>query len=148
MITFDPGTGEPQRWVVCFSRTAATTWLQRAPIGRYKHVRAFGCVVPIQTWVFFDPAMSRTSLRLARGAAATALMMEFLHEADAILIERRERARAVPRLAGWCVPQIRHLLGLSGIGALRPAALWNELLRHGGEILPHGRHTPIHAAAD
>lgn len=148
MITFDPGAGEPERWVVCFCRKAATRWLQRAPIGRYKHVRAFGCVVPIQTWVFFDPAMDRTSLRLARGAAATALMMEFLHDADAIVIERRERRRMVPRMSGWCVPAIRHLLGLPGCGALRPAALWDELLRHEGKILPHGGHSAIHAGAD
>lgn len=147
MIVFDPGAGEPERWVVCFCRKAATPWMQRLPIGRYKHVRAFGCVVPIKTWIFFDPAMNRTTIRLARGDVVRLLMMEFLAEADAITVATRPRVSFAPRFGGWCVPAVRHVLGLPGRGALRPSAFFDELLRQGGEILPHAS-PELPAAAD
>ena len=138
MMVFDPGADEPLTWHVCFSRRAATPWLAWLPIGEYKHVRAFGCVASINTWVFFDPALDRTAIRLARGDAVRALMLEWLTDADVVIMPTSARTALTPRLTGWCVPQIKHLLGLRS-GALRPDALFRDCLAHGGEILSHGR---------
>ena len=145
MIVFDPGAGEPARWVVCFCRKAATPWMARLPVGHYKHVRAFGSVPHIQTWVFFDPALDRSVIKLARGEAAGALMAEFLADSDALVMPVRYRERLVPRIGGWCVPAVKHLLGLSS-SALRPDALWKHCLRHGGYPLDEGAN--LHPAAD
>jgi hypothetical protein len=134
MMTFDPGAGEPATWAVCFARKCVTAAF--LPIGTYKHVRAFGVVEPINTWVFFDPAFKRTSIRLARGDAARELVREFIFDAAVIQIAARERTRRPP-IFGWCTPAVAHLLGLSS-GALRPDALFRQCLRQGGELLADG----------
>lgn len=147
MLVFDPGFGEPTQWVVCFSHKCATRWLEWIPVGKYKHVRAFGCVPHINTWIFFDPGLNRTALRVARGDAAHMLISLFLNEADVIQMPLRMRESRRPRIFGWCVPQVAHLLGLS-TSALRPDRLWRECLRQGGTILADGRTvTPASPAA-
>lgn len=146
MMTFDPGTGEPTQWYVCFCRRAATRWLERLPIGRYKHVRAFGCVPAVNTWIFFDPALDRTSVRLARGASVRKLMTEWLTGADVIRMPVVSRETLIPRLGGWCVPAIKHLVGISGC-ALRPDALWRDCLRQGGEAFTADESAELRIAA-
>jgi hypothetical protein len=136
MIIFDPGGGEPMHWAVCFTRKSATRWANWLPIGRYKHVRAFGCVPEINTWIFFDPSWRRTTIRVARGDAANELIREFLYLADVIQMPVCERRRAPP-IFGWCVPAVAHLLGLPS-GALRADRLFRDCLRHGGELLADG----------
>jgi hypothetical protein len=145
MLIFDPGAGEPVHWQLCFSRKSATAFANFLPIGRYKHVRAFGYVAHINTWIFFDPSWRRTTIRVARGDAANALIHEFLYLADVIQMPACERAGAAP-LFGWCAPAVAHLLGLAS-GALRPDALFRDCLRHGGELLADGRTIPATAAA-
>ncbi len=146
MIIFDPGGGEPTQWAVCFSRKAATPWLTRLPVGKFKHVRAFGCVPHINTWIFFDPALDRTSVKVARGDTARVLMCEFLHEATVIQMPAREPKSLKPRIFGWCVPAVAHLLGLKS-SALRPDRLFADCLRQGGVLLAH-EYPVVHAAAD
>jgi hypothetical protein len=143
VITFDPGVGEPQRWILCFSQTCATPWLNRLPVGRFKHVRAFGCVPALNTWLFYDPALDRSSMTIARGESARILMANWLRVSEAIEMPMVKRNSMVPRIGGWCVPAIKHLVGIRG-GALRPDALWRECLRQGGEVIA----TPkLHTAA-
>jgi hypothetical protein len=134
MIVFDPGAGEPTRWHVCFCRRAARPWLERLPVGRYKHVRAFGAVASINTWIFFDPALDRVAIKVARGDAARALMAEWLTDADVIRMPHVSRETLRLRFGGWCVPQVKAVVGITG-GALRPDALWRDCLRQGGEIV-------------
>lgn len=134
MMIFDPGAGEPTHWYVCFCHRAATAWMERLPIGRYKHVRAFGCVAAVNTWVFFDSAFDRTTVKIARGEAARQLMAEWLTDSDIVRMAMVRRKTMRPRLGGWCVPAVKHLLGISS-GALRPDALWRDCLRLGGEVI-------------
>jgi hypothetical protein len=144
MITFDPGAGEPTQWAVCFTRKAASKWAAWLP-GTYKHVRAFGFVGPINTWVFFDPALSRTTIRVARGEAASQLIHEFLYAAAVIEVPTRART-GTPPIFGWCAPAVAHLLGVSG-GALRPDTLFAHCLRQGGLLLADGCTVATAAAA-
>jgi hypothetical protein len=141
MIIFDPGGGEPTQWAVCFSRKASTTWLTRLPVGEFKHVRAFGAVPHINTWVFFDPALNRTTIRLARGDVARDLIAEFVFEAAVIQMPALPRASLRPALFGWCVPAVAHLLGVPG-GALRPDTLFRDCLRYGGVLHADGHTIP------
>jgi hypothetical protein len=146
VIIFDPGGGEPTQWAVCFALKASTVWLTRLPVGRFKHVRAFGCVPHINTWLFFDPALDRTSIKVARGDAATALIAEYLHDATVIQMPARDRHSKKPAVFGWCAPSVAHLIGLSS-GALRCDTLFRDCLRAGGVLLADG-HPDIHPAAD
>jgi hypothetical protein len=135
MIIFDPGGGEPMHWAVCFTRKSATPWANRLPIGTYKHVRAFGYVAENNTWVFFDPAINRTTIRVARGEAAITLIREFLYLADVLqmpICAEKKRAGTLP-IFGWCAPAVAHLLGLPG--ALRVDTLFAHCLRHNGRAL-------------
>jgi hypothetical protein len=137
MIIFDPGGGEPVQWAVCFSQKASTAWLTRLPVGKFKHVRAFGCVPHINTWVFFDPALNRTTIRIGRGDVAKQLIAEFLFEATVIQMPTLPRASLRPQLFGWCVPAVAHVLGVRG-GALRCDTLFRDCLRQGGILLADG----------
>lgn len=144
MMTFDPGAGEPARWILCFSRQAQRRWMNWFPfIGPYKHVRAFGCVPGINTWIFYDAALDRTSVLVARGETARALMAEWLHGADAIGMDVRTGRACIPRLGTWCVPAVKHLIGLRS-GALRPIGLWRDCVRHGGEVIEGARSPARH----
>jgi hypothetical protein len=141
MIIFDPGGGEPVQWAVCFSQKASTAWLTRLPVGKFKHVRAFGCVPHINTWVFFDPALNRTTIRIARGDVARQLIGEFVFEATVIQMPALPRASLRPRIFGWCVPATAQLLGLPGgalRGALVPDTLLRQCLANGGMLLADG----------
>jgi hypothetical protein len=146
MMIFDPGAGEPTQWYVCFCRRAATRWLERLPVGEFKHVRAFGCVPAINTWIFFDPALDHTTIRVARGAAAELLMAQWLTDSEVVRMPIVSREILWPRLGGWCVPQIKHLLGIRS-GALRPNALLRDCLRHGGRTVSQNESANAHAAA-
>jgi hypothetical protein len=144
VIVFDPGAGEPQKWILCFCRKSARRWLDRMPIGEFKHVRAFGSIPEIQTWVFFDPAWDKTVIKVARGHAAEALVREYLHESAALIMPIATGPMR-PHVGGWCVPAVKQLLGLRS-GALRPISLYRECLANGGEAFPDGR-TELHTAA-
>lgn len=134
MMIFDPGGGEPIEWFVCFCRRAATPWLERLPIGEFKHVRAFGCVPSINTWVFFDPALNRTSIKVARGPAATALMHEWLIDSEVVRMRSSHRTTNIPRLGAWCVPAIKHIVGIRS-GALLPDGLHRYCMDTGGQLI-------------
>lgn len=131
-----PWMGEPRQWTVVFDRRAATWWMNKAPIGKYKHVRAFGYVPEAKAWIFYDVSLDRTTIRMACDQDAMTLMGEWLAKADAILMPVVDRGFPPPRLGFWCVPAIKHLIGLRS-GALRPQRLWDDCLRAGGEIVAH-----------
>lgn len=138
MIVFDPGAGDPAYWFVCFCKSAGNAWVERLPIGKYKHVKAFGCVQAINTWVFFDPALDRTSIEVARGADAERLMNGWLADADVVKVRAVKRKLLLPRFGGWCVPAVKHLTGIRS-SALRPDALYDDCLRNGAEVVSqHG----------
>ncbi len=144
-MVFDPGAGEPVEWFVCFSRQSATWWLKWMP-GRFKHVRAFGQVASINTWIFLDPSLDRTVLKVARGDAAAALIDAWSVESDVIRMPIAYQGVRWP-VFGWCVPQIRHVVGIRG-SALRPDALFADCLRQkGAAVITHGKYQPSKLSA-
>jgi hypothetical protein len=145
VIVFDPGAGEPRKWVICFCRKSTRWWLDRLPIGEFKHVRAFGSIPEIQSWVFFDPAWDRTVIKVARGHAAEQLVLQFLHDCEAVVMPANTGPMR-PHVGGWCVPAVKQLVGLRS-GALRPNALYRDCLANGGETLVNGR-AKLHSATD
>lgn len=127
--------GQPARWVLAFQRTTESRLIDWLASGTYKHVSAFGYIAEVDHWVFLDWRFATIDVIVARGAAATQLTGYYTRDADLLGMAPRKTGHGM-RLGLWCVPAIKHLVGIEG-SALRPDALWRDCIRQGAEILSH-----------
>jgi hypothetical protein len=126
--------GMPTRWILAFQRSSPSWWVRALSCGRYKHVRAFGYVADLDAWLFFDLRFRQMDIWIARGAHARALMARYIDDCDLIGMPVVNEAGTTFRAGFWCVPAIKHLIGLRS-GALRPDTLLRDCLRNGAEII-------------
>lgn len=130
-----PASVEPTLWNVVFHPTTATWWLDLLPIGRFKHVSAFAYVHGLRGWVLYDVQLGGTKIVVLPDLPASLDLIAKLTEGcDIIAMRRRAGGATGLRLGFWCVPAIKHLIGLRS-GALRPDRLRRDCLRHGGQII-------------
>ncbi|MDB5937588.1 MAG: hypothetical protein JWQ01_4932 [Massilia sp.] len=130
-----PVSIEPTQWNVVFHPTAATPWMNRVPIGRFKHVSAFAYLAGIKGWLVYDVQLDGTRLVVLPDIPESMDVIGRLTDGCDIISMRRGDAGSTGwRLGFWCVPAIKHLIGLRS-GALRPDALRRDCLRNGGEIV-------------
>lgn len=123
---------EPQSWVVVFNRTPRSWLLSLLAFGTYKHVSAYAYLPDLRMWLFYDIHLHRTEIVIARdGEKALMLIAQRTADADLIRIPAQHDGRTRFRLGFWCVPGIKHLLGLRS-GALRPDRLWRDCIAAGG----------------
>lgn len=123
---------QPEYWTLVFARRSATRWGSLLACGRYKHVRAYAYVPFLHVWVFYDVAISGTSIVIAAdGDAALGMILAWSEDADRIKIRRGPEPMRNPPVFGYCVPSMKRLIGLRS-GALRPDALWRDCLKAGG----------------
>lgn len=151
MITAQHGPliSRPTHWIVVFDRRAGRNWISRLTLGKYKHVRAYGYVPFLHVWLFFDPNFSGIELLVAaNGDAANMLASAWTNDCDVIVMPRspHENRSATLALAGWCVPQIKRLLGLRCV-AVTPDALFRRCLQHGGQLYARQPSHADHAGA-
>lgn len=137
---------EPPVWTLAFQRQTNVAWIRWIARGPYKHVAAC-CYLPgLDAWLFYDVRLGYTSLSVLAGEAAKLRWCEFARDADLMTIaaapDRRDR-RPLARLGFWCVPAIKHLIGLRS-SALLPTAFYRDCLAAGGQKL--GRHPAIQPA--
>jgi hypothetical protein len=143
----DPGAA-PTSWIVVFSEECDHPLGRWVP-GRFKHVRAVGCLVDLDAWLFYDLHIGGTDILVLRGAAAAELLARWAVRAVLLRVPaRRPRAR---RFFGWpqvCTTAVAHLIGAPG-SALRPTALWRDLVRAGATPIenPYG-YAALRPAAD
>jgi hypothetical protein len=122
---------EPTVWNVVFRRDTTSRWIGMLP-GRYKHVSAYAYVPGPNVWLFYDVQFQHSALILATdGEAAHRMIWTWLQNADVIKMRRQGGCRGA-RLGFYCVPAIKHLLGLRS-GALLPDGLFKDCLAAGGE---------------
>jgi hypothetical protein len=128
------GLGEPTIWWVGFSREAATWWANYIP-GHFKHVKAAGYHPGADAIVFYDFGIERTMIAIGLGDAGFNSMVQWLDNCDVVTYRPQKcRPPALPlRFGLWCVPAIKHLLGIRS-GALRPDALMRDLLQNGATV--------------
>jgi hypothetical protein len=137
--------GQPTRWVLAFRRTADSRLVRWLACGRYKHVSAFAYVAEVDHWVFLDWRLAALDVIVARGTAAEHYMHHYTRDADLLGMQPRQTGRGF-RCGLWCVPAIKHLIGIRG-SALRPDGLWRDCIRQGAEILSYDRRSTATAAA-
>lgn len=134
----------PTRWVLVFQRTSPVRWLRWLVPGRYKHVAAYAYLVNLKAWLIFDVNLKGVSLIVVPdGDEALGWLADLTRDSD--LVAMKASARAVLPLFGWCVPAIKHLVGLRS-GALFPCGLYRDCLRAGGEPLHEHRDAEICSA--
>ena len=122
----------PIRWQVCFVRRAEMWWVDRFVPGRFKHVSVAGWISDTQTWVFFDINLWRTSVKVLPLEAGDVRYALAQRHAKVLKVKARRDGRMLLRFGFWCVPGVKHLLGVRS-GALLPAGLWRDLVRSGAE---------------
>lgn len=133
MIRVLPEVVEVVDWTLVFHRSAAARWVERLACGRYKHVSAFAWVRELRVWVIYDVKLSGSPILLLPDSQA-ALDRLAEHTCGADLMRMPRRAGGGFAFGFFCVPAIKHLVGLRG-GALRPDALWRDCLRQGGKVV-------------
>lgn len=130
-----PAIVEPDTWNVCFHRTAASRLWGWLACGKYKHVSAFAFIPGSRHWLLYDVHFEGTRLAILPDTPAAFQVIEaIISDCDVIRITRQTGRAHFVRLGFWCVPAVKHLLGLRS-SALRPDALFRHLLRDGGEII-------------
>lgn len=122
----------PQRWLLIFESKCGWRWGRFIP-GRFKHVFAVGYVAAIDTWMIYSVEREGTHVGGFRpGADFERWLAGVIPKAGVLKIERVGPARGMPWFTFWCVPAVKHLLGLR-CGALWPDQLWRYCLANGAE---------------
>lgn len=129
----DASEFEPMSWLLVFHRRCTTPVLNRLVIGEFKHVSAAGWIEAAESWVFYDPSLNRTQILVMPDRTGT-VAYSSIAVGNAVLRMPVLARRGSARLGFWCVPAIKHLVGLRS-GALRPDALWRDCLANGAEIV-------------
>lgn len=144
-----PTVAEPAEWFVLFHTKAFNRWFSLIALGRFKHVSAIGYYPGFKAWIVYDVQFSRTQLVLiARDAAARATLARYTAGCTMVKIARRDGWSPLwSRFGFFCVPAIKHLLGVRSC-ALRPDALYAHLIRNGGIAIDGRDGRPDHANAD
>jgi hypothetical protein len=131
----EPAAIEPDLWFIVFHTRAATPWLNRLPIGRFKHVSAFAYVHGASCWLVCDVQLDCFRQLILPDNARTLDYLAELTEGCAVLHMRKKFGRGPWfRWGFWCVPAMKHLLGLRS-SALRPDTLFRDCLRAGAKVI-------------
>jgi hypothetical protein len=137
-----PHAIEPDEWFVVFHRQTPSRLLSLIALGRFKHVSAFAYCPGFKLWLLYDTSLYGTRLiLLPHGETAKAALVKYTAGCAIVKIAaRRVHMGTSSRLAFYCVPAVKHLIGLRCV-AMRPDALYRQILRSGGVPI-HGCDQP------
>ena len=124
--------GFPGQWYVAFychdKRMAWWDWL--SPRG-FRHVFAFGYSVYAERWLIVDVTRDRTLVLALKSEDFPSWLATVPPNRTILRVDTPEEPRGSGlRLGFWCTRGVAHLLGIPS-RALRPVALYRELLRRG-----------------
>lgn len=129
-----PGTVEPDMWFVIFHPDVPGKWVKFFSFGRFKHVSAIGYCPGFKVWLICDPQWKGLRLSIMAHAAMLAAFPDLTRGREVVRVTV-DRAAPMPlrtRLGFYCVPAIKHLLGVR-CAIWRPDALYRHLIRNGGQ---------------
>lgn len=127
------GAVEPVEWLVVFHPETTVPLVRWLCWGRFKHVSAWGYYPGIKAWLIFDPSWDGLRLSMIPHDAAHAAFREYTRGCEIVKLARAGEIGLSPlsRLGFWCVPAIKHLLGVR-CASMRPDAFYRHILRRGG----------------
>jgi hypothetical protein len=121
---------EPDYWNVVFH--PSETRFNRILLGRFQHVSAFTYVAGFHGWILYDVQWG--GVRIAMFSNLPALVA-YSRDCTIIKFNRKyEHMDLLTRFGFYCVPAIKHLIGLSCV-AVRPDGLYRAIINNGGEII-------------
>lgn len=139
----------PKAWQVCFMGMERRFWWDWLTPPGFRHVFLLGYVAEHGLWLCYDMMAFKTEITLLSGTRAGALLT-MAHDQGQVLtwpapIDPPRRFGL--RLGFWCVPAIKHILGLRCV-AMTPKGLHDYMLRRGARPLVEEPHEPVLAAED
>lgn len=143
---------EPRVWQVCFAKRTRTWWADSFLPAGFRHVYLIGYVPEFDTYVMFDPASDGTQVSILSPGMAGRYLARAIDEGAVLNFAARTiypRVRFWHRLGFWCVPAVKHILGL-GCVAMTPHRLHSYLLTLGAQPFVEdddGKHIRIGPAA-
>ena len=126
---------EITNWLIAFYPHAENKWVRRLVPGKFKHVAAFAYAADCRTWVWLEWGMNMAKLRLLPDDQPSRdLISAWTDRSTVIQMEVAGVSRPVGRFGFWCVPAVKHLVGLRS-GALLPDALLRDCMKAGANLL-------------
>jgi hypothetical protein len=135
----------PTQWLLIFE-TKANRFVQRFCPGRYKHVCAAGYVPSIDTWLIYSVEFDGTKIGAFRPGKDFQDWLAVVVKGSGVLRVKAGDRAPRPWFTFWCVPAVRHLVGIRG-GALWPDQLWRYCVANGAEIVSD-EHAPARYAGE
>lgn len=135
-IRTPPSVHEADTWYVVFHEKSSLRWLWW--IGHFKHVSAFAYLPGFKAWIVYDVQVHYTRIiHHSHEAWIGGALAEWTRDAEIVKFKRRVdgRTKIASRFLFFCGPAIRHLIGLTSCIALRPDAIYRDIMRNGGERL-------------
>jgi len=129
-VRFPPSAIEPSQWFVAFHETTQSKIINALPIGRFKHVTAFGYCAGFKAWLHIDPQFGRLRLALLSQSAMEAAARHGV----LVKVGHGSGVKFFGRTGLYCVPVIRYVIGLPCV-ALTPDGLYRQILRNGGILI-------------
>lgn len=132
------GSIEPGEWFIVFHPDTAIPFVRAVCPGRFKHVSAWGYYPGFKSWLIFDPQWGGLRLSMISHADMPTAFPEYTRGCEVVKMVRAGEIGLSPlsRLGFWCVPAIKHLLGVR-CATWRPDAFYRHILRRGG--IPIGK---------
>jgi hypothetical protein len=129
---------EARRWTVVFHRHAENRFFGLIALGRFKHVSAFAFIPELGIWTIYDVGFRRTRIvHLADTDHAKTILAHIVKGNCTVTMETREDALPLMRWGLFCTTAVAHLVGLRCV-ALRPDALYRQMVKAGGVVLDDG----------
>jgi hypothetical protein len=147
-MRFVPDTpATPTEWQICFvgeARRAPWDWFLAK---FYRHVFALGYLLEHDVWLCYDVSCFKTEITVLSNVRAGWLLNWARGQGGIITVPAPGyiKPRFALRLGFWCVPAVKHILGLRCV-AMTPKGLHDYLLRHGAR--PETKHEPVQQSVD
>ncbi len=126
---------EVSNWLIAFFPETENRWVRMLVPGRYKHVAAFAYAADCRTWVWYEWGWNVAKIRvLPDDENARMLISAWTAGATVVRMDVLRHERASFRVGMWCVPAVKHLVGLRS-GALLPDALLRDCVKAGAEVI-------------
>lgn len=143
-----PGAIEPDIWNVVFHRKGANRFLEFLCFGEFKHVSAFAYCAGFRAWLVYDTELLGTRLRLLpHNPRSIATLTGYMRGNVTLTIgkEFEPKFSLAARAGFYCVPAIKHLLGVHCRDP-RPDGLYRAILKAGGKPIHESAVSPAIAA--